>query len=116
MNKLAVTLLFLITSVFTFAQVRDTTFVFKKRVLESAEIDFLSSYYNQDGKHAAVSGGLGSEKLSDLASSITVALPMNEELLEEEVMTMMMIAGQQFQLRLMEHHGRLHREPLQKTN
>jgi hypothetical protein len=77
MNKFAVTLLFLMTSVFTFAQVKDTTGVFKKRVLESTEIDFLSSYYNQDGTHAAVSGGIGSEKLTDFASNIIVAVPLN---------------------------------------
>ena len=79
MNKLSITLLFLITSIFTFAQVKDTTGVFKKRVLESTEIDFLSSYYNQDGTHAAVSGGIGSEKLSDLASNIIVAIPLNDD-------------------------------------
>jgi hypothetical protein len=79
MNKLTVTLLFLITSISTFAQVEDTTVVFKKRVLESTEIDFLSSYYNQDGTHAAVSGGIGSEKLSDIASNIIVAVPLNED-------------------------------------
>ena len=79
MNKLAVTLLFLITSVFAFAQVKDTTGVFKKRVLESAEVDFLSSYYNQDGSHAAVSGGVGTEKLSDFATNIIVATPLNDD-------------------------------------
>ncbi len=78
MNKIYVTL-FLITSVFTFAQVNDTTKVFKKRVLESTEIDFLSSYYNQDGTHAAVSGGVGTEKLSDFASNIIVAVPLNDD-------------------------------------
>jgi len=79
MTKISVTLLFLITSVFTFAQVKDTTGVFKKRVLESSEVDFLSSYYNQDGTHAAVSGGLGTEKLSDFASNIVVAVPLNDD-------------------------------------
>ncbi|MFI0490319.1 DUF3570 domain-containing protein [Flavobacterium sp.] len=79
MNKIAITLLFLITSVFSFSQVKDSTGVFKKRVLENSEIDFLSSYYNQDGNHAAVSGGLGTEKLSDFASNIIVAVPLNDD-------------------------------------
>ena len=78
MKKIYVTL-FLITSVFAFGQVKDTTGVFKKRVLESSEVDFLSSYYNQDGNHAAVSGGIGTEKLSDFASNIIVAVPLNDD-------------------------------------
>jgi hypothetical protein len=41
---------------------------FKKRVLENTEVDVLLSYYNQDGVHSAVNGGIGSEKLSDIAS------------------------------------------------
>ena len=45
-------------------QKKDTTIVFKKRVLETTEIDFLSSYYKQDGTHSSVGGGIGSEKLT----------------------------------------------------
>jgi hypothetical protein len=40
-----------------------------KRVLENTEVDVLLSYYNQDGVHSAVNGGIGSEKLSDIASN-----------------------------------------------
>lgn len=50
---------------------------FEKKVLENPEIDLLFSYYKQDGKHAAVSGGEGTEELMDLASSIVVNLPLN---------------------------------------
>jgi uncharacterized protein Veg len=57
----------------------DTTIVFKKRVLEAIEVDFLTSYYKQDGVHSSVSGGIGSEKLTDLASNIVVAIPMNDD-------------------------------------
>ncbi len=35
---------------------------YKKRVLENTEIDFLSSYYSQEGNNAAVSGGTGTEE------------------------------------------------------
>jgi hypothetical protein len=28
------------------------------------------SYYNQDGVHSAVNGGIGSEKLSDIAQTL----------------------------------------------
>jgi Protein of unknown function (DUF3570) len=64
---------------FVFSQEKDSTVVFKKRVLESTEVDFLISYYKQDGIHSAVSGGLGSENLTDLASNIIVAMPLNDD-------------------------------------
>ena len=62
-----------------YAQGKDTTAVFKKRVLENTEVDFLLSYYNQNGIHSAVGGGVGSERLSDIATSIVVALPVNAD-------------------------------------
>jgi len=61
-----------------FAQ-QDATKVYKKRVLETAEVDFLSSYYSQKGNHASVTGGIGNEKLSDMTSTIVISLPMNED-------------------------------------
>jgi hypothetical protein len=48
-------------------------------VLENTEVDVLLSYYNQDGVHSAVNGGIGSEKLSDIASNIVVAVPLNDD-------------------------------------
>jgi len=63
---------------FSFGQQNDSI-VYKKRVLESTEIDFLLSYYKQDGVHSAVSGGTGSEDLTDIASNIVVSLPMNDD-------------------------------------
>lgn len=63
----------------SFAQEKDSTATFKKRVLEATEVDFLISYYKQDGVHSAVSGGMGSEKLTDLASNIVVSMPMSAD-------------------------------------
>lgn len=62
-----------------FAQDKTPVPAFKKRVLESTEVDFLASYYNQDGARSAVSGGIGSEKLTDVASNIVVAMPLNDD-------------------------------------
>jgi len=58
---------------------QDSTKVYKKRVLETIEVDFLSSYYSQDGDNASVTGGIGNEHLTDLASSIIVSLPLNAD-------------------------------------
>jgi hypothetical protein len=38
-------------------------------VLENTEVDVLLSYYNQDGVHSAVNGGIGSEK-PDIAQTL----------------------------------------------
>lgn len=71
-----VLLLFGITGVYSQGKTQPT---FKKRVLESTEVDFLASYYQQDGSKSAVSGGIGSEKLTDGASNISVAMPLNDD-------------------------------------
>jgi hypothetical protein len=62
---------------FSFSQQESSSY--KKRVLESAEIDLLFSYYDQVGQHAAVTGGEGTEQLNDATSSIVVQLPINED-------------------------------------
>ena len=71
-----IVLLFLMTFVYSQGTKQST---FKKRVLESTEVDFLASYYVQDGSRSSVSGGIGSEKLTDIASNITVAMPLNDD-------------------------------------
>ena len=47
-----------------------------KKVLDKTEVDLLYSYYNQDGSHASVSGGEGSEKLTDMTPTIVVSIPV----------------------------------------
>lgn len=77
-NKIIIAFIFL-TSI-AFSQQKDSTNVsYKKRVLEGVEVDFLLSYYKQDGIHSSVSGGMGSEHLTDLASNIVVAMPLNDD-------------------------------------
>jgi len=67
-------------SILSYAQQKkDTTIVFKKRVLETTEIDFLSSYYKQDGKHSSVGGGIGSEKLTNATANIVISIPLNDD-------------------------------------
>lgn len=78
MKKLILVLV-LSNSIISLAQEKDSTNVFKKRVLESVEVEFLASYYHQEGTHSAVSGGIGSEKLTDAASNIVVSVPLNED-------------------------------------
>jgi len=59
------------------AQQKDTGY--KSRVLESTEVDILTSYYMQDGDNAAVGGGIGTEKLTDFTPTIVVSVPLNDD-------------------------------------
>ncbi len=77
--KNTILLLFLSLSFGTFSQEKETENTYKKRVLESTEIDFLSSYYRQDGDNAAVSGGIGTESLTDATAAIIVSIPLNAD-------------------------------------
>ncbi len=79
MNSIKYIILFFSFSIIYAQKTQNSTKVFKKKVLETAEVDMLLSYYGQDGENAAVTGGIGTEKLDDFATNITVAIPLNED-------------------------------------
>ena len=57
------------------AQVKATDSTqYKSRKLKLDEINLVSSYYAQNGDHASVTGGIGSQKLHDIANIIDVNL------------------------------------------
>src|ERR1700761_3685534 len=43
---------------------------YKSRKIHLDEIDFVSSYYSQNGNHSAVTGGIGTEKVTDFSNGI----------------------------------------------
>lgn len=47
---------------------------YKNKKLKPAEINFVTSYYKQDGDRSPVTGGIGTEKLSDFATTIELKL------------------------------------------
>ncbi|GEP51048.1 hypothetical protein FNO01nite_17200 [Flavobacterium noncentrifugens] len=47
---------------------------YKSTKLKVDEINLVSSYYKQDGNNSAVTGGIGSEKLTDLSNTLDVKL------------------------------------------
>lgn len=79
MKKVKLTFVLLAFVSVGFSQGEDKKSTYKKRVLESTEIDFLTSYYSQDGDNAAVTGGIGTEKLTDFTPTITIAIPLNDD-------------------------------------
>lgn len=52
----------------------DTSTGFQSRKLKVEEVNLVSSYYSQNGDHAAVTGGIGTQKLTDIANVIDVKL------------------------------------------
>lgn len=80
MTKILLIILFFIPySLLSQTLAADSTKVYKKRVLESTEVDLLSSYYEQDGINGAVTGGIGTEALQDITAAIIVAIPLNDD-------------------------------------
>jgi hypothetical protein len=49
-----------------------TDSTYKPRKLTFEEANLVSSYYRQDGNNAAITGGIGSEKLTDLSNTIDI--------------------------------------------
>ncbi|SDD77521.1 Protein of unknown function [Mucilaginibacter pineti] len=50
------------------------TNAYRPRRLRVDEVNFVSSYYKQDGNHSAVTGGIGTEKVTDIANGIDLKL------------------------------------------
>ena len=72
--------LFFVSSLVVSQEIRtDSIATYKKRILETTEVDFLTSYYSQDGGNAAVSGGIGSEELTDATAAFIVSIPINDD-------------------------------------
>lgn len=70
-------LIFLLFGLPSFSQQSNTTY--QKRVLEQTELETLFSYYAQDGTNAAVTGGEGTEELTDATSTIVLRMPLNQD-------------------------------------
>jgi len=58
----------------SFSQKTSDSTGFKSRKLKLEEINLVSSYYTQNGNNSAVTGGIGSEKLTDIANVFDVKL------------------------------------------
>lgn len=74
MRQISLTVLGLYLSLISaFSQNSDSS-NYKSRKLQLEEVNFVSSYYNQDGNHSAVTGGIGTEKLSNYGGAIELKL------------------------------------------
>ena len=62
-----------ILSAFSQNSLQDST-AYKSRKLKLEEINFVSGYYHQNGNNSAVTGGIGTEKLTDFSNTIELKL------------------------------------------
>lgn len=74
MKRLFLSAAAILAIIYAQAQDVEDSAAFKGRKLKIEEINLVSSYYSQDGNHAAVTGGIGSQKLTDIATTIDVRL------------------------------------------
>lgn len=61
-------------TLFSFAQHANDSSRYSLRKLKLEEINFVSSYYHQEGNNSAVTGGIGTEKLTDLGTTLDIKL------------------------------------------
>jgi hypothetical protein len=52
---------------------------FTSRKLKVAEVNFVSSYYTQDGNNSAVTGGIGTEELTDVSTTFDITLMKTDQ-------------------------------------
>lgn len=56
---------------------KNETQLFEKKELDKVEVNFLFNYYKQDGDHAAVTGGEGTQELDNIAPSFIINIPLD---------------------------------------
>lgn len=56
------------------------TSTYKRSDWQKVDIDFLTSYYVQDGNNGAVTGGIGTEYLTDFTQKLKVSIPTSPKL------------------------------------
>jgi hypothetical protein len=74
MKKIFLTVFGIACLLKSFSQQTPDTTGFGSRKLKIEEINLVSSYYGQNGDHAAVTGGIGTQKLTDIANVFDIKL------------------------------------------
>ncbi len=61
---------------------------YRPRRLRVDEIDIFSSYYKQDGQHSAVTGGNGTEKVTDISNGVNLNLVWLDQALRKNTLSL----------------------------
>lgn len=86
MRKIPLTIIGFYLSILSAFSQTDSS-AYKPRKLKLDEIDFVTGYYHQNGNHSAVTGGIGTEKLSDVATTIELKLSKYDSKLRKHNVT-----------------------------
>src|SRR5665213_590672 len=62
---------------FSQTTVQSDSSAYKDQKLKLQEVNFVSGYYHQNGDHSAVTGGVGTELLHDIANTIDLKFSKN---------------------------------------
>ncbi|RYG04873.1 MAG: DUF3570 domain-containing protein [Chitinophagaceae bacterium] len=87
MRRIFMSAALLFSIITTRSQTATDTSGFRSRKLKIEEINLVSSYYHQDGNNAAVTGGIGTQRLSDIANVIDVRLIKYDKKLRKHSLT-----------------------------
>lgn len=80
MIRIPVTIIaFYLSIVSAFSQANSDSTTYINRKLKIEEVNFVGSYYQQDGNNAAVTGGIGSEKLHDIPTTIDIRMSRRDK-------------------------------------
>lgn len=60
-------------------EIENDSAAYKKTKLKIEEVNFISSYYSQNGNNSAVTGGIGTEKLTDIATNFDIKLARTDK-------------------------------------
>jgi uncharacterized protein Veg len=88
MKKISLTLIGLyILLLNAFSQTIKDSSLYKARPLRLDEVNMVSSYYTQDGNHSAVTGGIGTEKVTDFSNGIELKFVSVDNQLRKHTLT-----------------------------
>lgn len=65
-------LAFLLSNTVKAQDTKSDSTAYKKQKLKIEEVNFITSYYTQDGNNSAVTGGIGTEKLTDISNTLDI--------------------------------------------
>jgi len=74
MIRIPFTIIGMYLSMALFSQTKPADSLYKSKKLKLDEVNFVSGYYHQNGNNSAVTGGIGTEKLTDFANTIELKL------------------------------------------
>ena len=76
--KLILSVIICLSSILTFSQ-NELSINENAESRDKATAQFLISYYEQDGEHSPVTGGIGTEKLDDITPRLVVNIPLKHK-------------------------------------